>query len=147
MMRLGGQDDFYRHLRERMRQWLASDEGKNNKFAEYLMFGPDLFHLLCKLALDPDVPVKQKAKLAAAIAYFVAPADLLPELLTGPLGFGDDIAVASIVLNGMINSNEKALVEKHWAGDADVLELIQKILAKADKMVGGVLWRRLRKKF
>ena len=142
-----GQEDFYQGLRERMRKWLASEEGKNNKFAEYLMFGPDLFHLLCKLAFDPEVPIRQKAKLAGAIAYFVAPADLLPELLTGPIGFLDDVAIASYVLNGIVNQTDKTVLEKHWAGSTDVLELIQKIIKSADDMVGKGRWSKLKRRF
>jgi len=140
-------EDFYQSFRERMRNWLATEEGKTNKFGEYLMFGPDLFHLLCKLSLDDEVPVKEKAKLAGAIAYFVMPLDLLPELLTGPLGYVDDISVAAYVLNGIVNNTDKSVVEKHWAGDGDVLHVIQRIIKAADDMLGGGLWAKLKKKF
>ncbi|WP_345801750.1 DUF1232 domain-containing protein [Microbacterium sp. AZCO] len=34
---------------------------------------------------------------AAAIAYTLAPVDLIPELVLGPLGFGDDIGVWGIL--------------------------------------------------
>src|SRR5690554_5989082 len=129
-------EDFYHNIRERMRKWLESDEGKKNKFAEYLMFAPDLFHLLCKLSLDAEVPVKEKAKLAGAIAYFVSPVDLIPEALTGPIGYVDDIAVAALVLNSIVNNTDKAIVQKHWAGDGDVLNVIQQIIKVADEMVG-----------
>jgi uncharacterized membrane protein YkvA (DUF1232 family) len=111
------------------------------------MFGPDLFHLLCKLSLDDEVPIKEKAKLAGAIAYFVSPVDLLPEIITGPLGYLDDIAVAAYVLNGIINNTDKALVEKHWAGDGDVLHVIRQIIKGADEMLGSGLWAKLKKKF
>ncbi|WP_240041319.1 YkvA family protein [Paenibacillus ginsengarvi] len=140
-------EDFYQNFREKMRKWLATDEGKTNKFGEYLMFAPDLFHLLCKLSLDDAVPVKEKAKLAGAIAYFVSPIDLLPEALTGPLGYVDDIAVAAFVLNGLVNNTDKSIVEKHWAGDGDVLQVIQSIIKGADDMLGSGLWAKLRKKF
>jgi uncharacterized membrane protein YkvA (DUF1232 family) len=140
-------EDFYQSFREKMRGWLATEEGKTNKFGEYLMFAPDLFHLLCKLSLDDEVPIKEKAKLAGAIAYFVSPIDLLPEVITGPLGYLDDIAVAAYVLNGIINNTDKALVQKHWAGDGDVLAVIQQIIKGADEMLGSGLWGKLKKKF
>jgi uncharacterized membrane protein YkvA (DUF1232 family) len=140
-------EDFYQNFREKMRGWLTTEEGKTNKFGEYLMFGPDLFHLLCKLSLDDEVPIKEKAKLAGAIAYFVSPVDLLPEIITGPLGYLDDIAVAAYVLNGIINNTDKALVEKHWAGDGDVLHVIRQIIKGADEMLGSGLWAKLKKKF
>lgn len=130
-----------------MRKWLESDEGKKNKFAEYLMFAPDLFHLLCKLSLDPEVPVKEKAKLAGAIAYFVSPVDLISEALTGPIGYVDDIAVAAVVLNSIVNNTDKTIVQRHWAGDGDVLKVIQQIIEVADEMVGSGLWSKIKKGF
>jgi len=33
----------------------------------------------------------------AAVAYTIAPIDLIPELVLGPLGFGDDISVWGIL--------------------------------------------------
>ena len=140
-------DDFYKKLRIKIRDWLKSDEGKNNKFAEYLMFAPDLFHLLCKLSIDKDVPAVEKAKLVGAITYFVSPVDLIPEVLSGPLGYVDDIALAAYVLNSLVNNIDEEIVRRHWVGDADVLNLIQQILNVADTMLGSGIWEKLRKTF
>ena len=140
-------DDFYDKLRNKMREWLKSDEGKTNKVAEYLMFAPDLFHLLCKLSIDKDVPAIEKAKLFGAIAYFVSPIDFIPEALTGPLGYADDIALAAYVLNSLINNTDEEIVKKYWVGDSDVLNLIQQILAIADAMLGSGLWEKIKNAF
>jgi len=137
------ESDFYQKLREKFRDWLKSDEGKSNKWAEYLLFAPDLFHLLCKLSIDPDVSVGDKAKLAGAIAYFVVPIDLVPEAIVGPIGYVDDIVLAAYVLNSIVNNSSPEVVQKHWAGDADVLEVIQTILKVADEMIGSGLYKRL----
>jgi len=137
--------DYYQKLREKFRKWASSKEGKTNKWTEYLLFAPDLFHLLCKLSIDKDVPAKQKAKLAGAIAYFACPIDLIPEAIVGPVGYIDDIALAAYVLDSIINNTGPAVVKKHWAGDQDVLEVIQHILEVADEMVGSGLWKKLKK--
>ncbi len=105
---------------------------------------PDLFHLLCKLTIDKDVPVVEKAKLAFTIAYFVSPVDLVPEAIVGPAGYVDDIALAAFVLNSIINKTNPKVVTKHWAGDKDVLLVIKEILKVADEMVGSGLWRKLK---
>ncbi|AGK55812.1 YkvA family protein [Bacillus sp. 1NLA3E] len=141
------QEDFYQSFRKKMQYWEKSEDGKANKYVEILMFGPDLFHLLCKLTLDDDVSVTDKAKLAAAIAYFVSPIDLIPEALLGPVGYVDDIAVAAFVLNGIVNNSSPEVVRKHWAGDEDALKVIKQILEVADKMVGSGLMKKLRGKF
>ena len=41
-------DDFYQNLRKRIREWLEG-KGKGAKYADYLLFAPDLFHLLSTL--------------------------------------------------------------------------------------------------
>jgi len=141
------QEDFYQRLRKQIREWAKTDEGETNKFAEYLLFAPDIFHLLCKLTADSRVSAGQKAKLIVAIAYFVSPIDLLPEGLIGPIGYADDLAVAALVLNGMINETDRKLVEEHWAGEGDVLEVISHILKVADEMVGSGLWAKVKAMF
>jgi uncharacterized membrane protein YkvA (DUF1232 family) len=138
--------DFYQQMRDSIRIWLKG-KGVNYQFADYLLAAPDLFHLLCKLAIDNEVPVSEKAKLAGAIAYFVSPVDLIPEAITGPLGYIDDVAVAAFVLNGIINKTNPEVVRRHWAGDNDILDLIQQILQVADEMVGSGLWEKIRKGF
>jgi len=136
--------DYYRQLRAKFKAWIQTDEGKDHKWAEYLLATPDLFHLLCKLSIDKDVPIKEKAKLAGAIAYFVSPIDLVPEALVGPIGYVDDISLAAFVLNQIVNNTDPEVVRRHWAGEGDVLELIKRILAKADEMVGSGLWIKLK---
>ena len=113
-------------------------------WAGYLLVAPDLFHLLCKLTLDKEVPAKEKAKLAIVIAYFVSPLDLIPEAVVGPVGYIDDIVLSAYVLNSIISKTNPEVVIKHWAGDQDVLEVIQEILKVADEMVGSGLWRKLK---
>lgn len=140
------QEDFYQNLRNKMKDWLNTQEGKDYKWAEYIMFAPDLFHLLIKMSFDKEVPTAEKAKLAAAIAYFVSPIDLIPEALLGPIGFADDIAVAAWVLNSIVNDSDPEIVRKHWAGEGEVLEIIQKIIKTADAMVGSGLWAKIKAK-
>ncbi len=137
--------DFYQSLRAELRDRLKADNGSANLLAEYLMFAPDLLHLLCRLSLDEAVPFKEKAKLGVAIAYFVSPIDLVPGLIFGPVAAVDDIALAAYVLNSIINNSSPEIVEKHWAGEGDVLALIKGILEAANKLVGGGLLGRLLK--
>lgn len=143
---LAYQLDFYQKMRESILTWLKG-KGVNYKFAAYLLAAPDLFHLLCKLAIDKDVPVNEKALLAGAIVYFISPVDLLPEALTGPLGYIDDVAVAAFVVNRIINKINPEIVRRNWAGDEDILDLIQQILQVADEMIGSGLWAKIKKGF
>jgi len=136
--------DFYQQLRVKIHKWAESKAGKSNKWTEYILIAPDFFHLLCKLALDPEVPGKEKAKLAGAIAYFISPIDLIPEALLGPVGYVDDVALSAYVLNSIVNNTSPEVVQKHWAGESDVLEVIKRVLAVADQMVGSGLWKKVK---
>ena len=137
--------DYYQRLRGQIHDWLQSDEGKSQQWAEYLLFAPDLFHLLWKLSADPDVPAADKAKLAGVIAYFISPIDLIPEAIFGPIGYVDDIALAAYVLNGMLNHTDPEVLRKHWAGETDILEVIKRILAVADRMMSAKILGKLKR--
>lgn len=137
------QVDAYQRLREKMRSWLAA-AGPGFKYSDILLVAPDLFHLLCKLVVDPRVPALQKAKLAATLAYFVWPLGVIPEALVGPIGYIDNVALAAYVLNGMLKSAQSDIVREHWAGDKDVLSVLQGVLEVADSAIGSGLWRRVK---
>lgn len=138
------ESDFYQKLRNKIRIWSNSKAGKLPPYFEYLLAAPDLFHLLCKLSIDKDVPVKEKVKLAGVIAYFISPIDIIPDII-GPFGYIDDIVLAALALNSFIKSAGKTVVRKHWAGEEDIIALIERILEIADEMVGGVLWKKVKK--
>lgn len=137
--------DFYQKLRIRIRAYLQSSEGKSNRFAEYLLLAPDLFHLLVKLTFDRNVLLRDKTLLGAAILYFTSPIDLLPEGILGPVGYLEDVALAAYVLNGIISHTDVEVIRRHWAGEGDILERIRSILRRADDMLGSSLWGNVRK--
>jgi len=134
---------FYHRLRRRVLRWSRRQTGRENRWAEFLLAAPDLFHLLCALLVDRSVPLKLKARLSLVIGYFISPLDFLPEAFLGPLGYVDDVALAAFVLNQLVNMGNQAAVLRHWAGDGDVLELIRRLASSADELVGSGLWHRL----
>jgi len=69
-------------------------------------------------ARDPKTPLKAKAVLLAAVAYFVTPMDLLPDFITG-LGFTDDATVLATAL-GVVGMH---VTDKHRAAARRLLRL------------------------
>lgn len=61
------------------------------KAARYIPFAEELVAAYY-CAIDPDTPHRVRAILLAALAYFILPSDLVPDILVG-IGFGDDAAV------------------------------------------------------
>lgn len=51
-------------------------------------------------ALDKETPVKVKAILFGALAYFVLPIDAIPDFVAG-IGFADDIAVLTAAITAV----------------------------------------------
>jgi uncharacterized membrane protein YkvA (DUF1232 family) len=130
-------DDRYQKMRTRISAWLNKPEHKNYKYAEYILAAPDLLHLMVKLTFDKRISKRSKAILAFGLAYFISPVDLLPEALFGPLGYIDDIGVAAFILKKIINESNQNVVLEHWAGEENILILIEKIIDNMDDMVGG----------
>ena len=58
---------------------------------------------------DPKTPFKVKATIAAALAYFIMPADIIPDVIAG-FGFTDDFAVLLLVLKRVSG----AITEEHY---------------------------------
>ena len=61
-------------------------------------------------ARDPATPLRVKAILMGALAYFILPADTIPDFI-GALGFTDDAAVLAVALRAVMPHVE----ERHWA--------------------------------
>lgn len=68
-------------------------------------------------ALDSRTPLRAKGILIAALAYFVMPADAIPDVILG-LGFTDDIAV----LTGAIAAVRAHITPAHRRAAQDALQ-------------------------
>lgn len=68
---------------------------------------------------DPKTDIKVKAVLAAALAYFIMPIDLIPDVIAG-FGFTDDLAVLMIVLrrvHSAVTPEHYELARRRLKGD------------------------------
>jgi uncharacterized membrane protein YkvA (DUF1232 family) len=63
----------------------------------YIPFAEDLV-AAWYCAKDPATPVRVRALLWGAVAYFILPVDVMPDYLIG-LGFSDDAAVVAMVIS------------------------------------------------
>lgn len=67
-------------------------------------------------ARDPATPTRTKAILLGAVAYFVMPFDVVPDLLAG-LGYADDLAVLTAAVRAVLPH----VTEAHRAKAREVL--------------------------
>jgi uncharacterized membrane protein YkvA (DUF1232 family) len=135
--------DLYQAVRNRLAGWLIAKHPLL-RHAQVVLVPPDLLHLIIRLVADKRVPSQQKAQLALAAAYVLLPIDAIPESFLGPAGFADDIAAVSHALDGLMNIGHGDLAKEHWAGEEDLLELLQKAVKLADETNGLGFWKRVR---
>ena len=62
-------------------------------------------------AVDPATPRVAKAVLMAALAYFIMPADMIPDVIAG-LGFTDDAAVLMMAVQTLAPHIKSSHVER-----------------------------------
>jgi len=128
---------FYDRLRARMRNYCDRRAGRlGGVVAETLLLVPDIFILLVRLSLDKEVPRQYRALIASTLAYFVLPFDLFPEGLIGPLGYMDDLLLASGVLATAFGGGLAPYAAKHWSGGRGLLEVLADISATASAFLG-----------
>lgn len=133
-------DNYYLKLRRIVRDYTARHAGST--IADMLLYVPDFFYLLVKLAADPQVPRGNKTQIVAALAYFLSPLDVIPDAVPG-LGLLDDLYLAMIVTDNLITAAGPDLVLRYWPGDADVAAVISSTLHRLNDKLGMGAIRRI----
>jgi uncharacterized membrane protein YkvA (DUF1232 family) len=87
---------------------------------------PNLGKLLFRLMRDPRVPVRRKLLAVAAAGYAVMPVDLIPDVLP-VLGQLDDLLLIVLALKHLLEGAGPEVLEEHWDGPDDLLEVIEAI--------------------
>lgn len=101
---------------------------------EALTLLPNLAKLIARLAVSPEVPAREKAILAATLAYLAMPVDLIPDFIP-VVGEIDDIYLVALVLQRLINVAGEEVVLKNWDGDPAVLSTVRQVLEAATKFL------------
>lgn len=90
---------------------------------EAILLIPNLVKLLGRIVRDPRVPVRRKTFAGAALIYVISPIDLIPDFVAG-LGQLDDLVIVAVALNHLIAGAGRDVVEQHWDGSTDSLDLV-----------------------
>jgi uncharacterized membrane protein YkvA (DUF1232 family) len=100
---------------------------------------PDVVRLVSRLAGDPVLPRPAKLALAAAVVYLMSPIDLIPDFVPF-LGYLDDALLAAVVLDGILNFVDRAVVLRYWPGSPASLDT----LARAARLLAIWVPRRIK---
>lgn len=135
---------FYEDLRKKTKSWTNEKTGKlGGKLGEYLFLLPDFFILICRLAVDKRVPIKEKLKVSGIIAYMIMPLDLIPDFIP-IIGYMDDLVLVVLGLNMILNGTDPKVLQDNWSGEGDVLRQMQKITALAERFLDKNLLQKIR---
>jgi uncharacterized membrane protein YkvA (DUF1232 family) len=103
------------------------DHARQTSFKEYALLAPRLIKLLVRLMRDPRVQPRSKALLLVTVGYLVSPIDVIPDMVPG-VGQLDDIIIVAFALDHLLNRIPEELVQEHWDGDEDILEVVRHVV-------------------
>ena len=119
--------------------------GAKRTVLHYMRQLPEYVRLLAGLLTDRRVALLDKLLVGAAIAYILAPVDLLPDTIPF-LGQVDDVYLLVLALQRLMRNAGRRVVLDHWAGDAADLAAanLHRVLAAAAFFLPGRVKGRLR---
>ena len=101
---------------------------------------PQLVTLLSRLLRDRDVPTSRKVLAGAAMAYVVAPYDLLPDGIPF-IGRLDDIVVMAAAVHSLMGAAPEERLSAYWDGSEDALDIVAGLVEWGADLVPGPLRR------
>lgn len=106
-------------------------------FSELIHEAPAFYRLMTRFLDDPALPEKLSPLVIAAIAYFIAPADIIPEEEVGPIGYVDDIFFCAFVADQVMKeAGSEDILVRNWDGDKPIVPLIKEILSREKELIG-----------
>ncbi len=125
-----------------LQQEIAKYEGRHD---DLIFQAPTLYRLLVALLDDNRLPDRLRPLVACAIAYFILPADIIPEEIHEPYGYADDIWLCAWVAETVRRElDTDAILVENWDGEAPLLQLLGDILAREQELIGDqrnkILW-------
>lgn len=128
-------DAAYLRLRGEIAEFARSSTG--GKALDILFLVPDLLRLFVRLIFDSRVSTATKKGVLLALAYLVAPIDLLPEQLLGPIGYLEDAVLLAKQLSVFVDglSVHPDLLREHWSGSDEQLAWILRLYPMLEESV------------
>lgn len=108
------------------KQLAADTRHYRGDYAAQVWLAPDLYNLLGSLLEDGRVHAAARHRILAALAYFIAPYQVLPQEEHGAEGYLDQVYVGLEVVRQLAESElPEWLIEDLWEGEGDVCEIAE----------------------
>ncbi len=105
-------------------------------FASAVRWAPIFAATLMTLSQDPRLQPHHRGWVNAAIAYFVAGDDVVPEEKYGPYGYLDDNLVSAYVVERIARDVGWKVIEEAWEGDLAAREVTREMLDRERELLG-----------
>jgi uncharacterized membrane protein YkvA (DUF1232 family) len=110
--------------------------GYEGDFSELIHEAPALYRLMTRLLGDPDLPEGLSPLVISAIAYFIAPSDIIPEEQLGPRGYVDDIYFCAFVADQVMKAaGTEDILIRNWDGERPIVPLVKEILNREKELI------------
>ena len=103
---------------------------------------PRLARTIAGLLADREVPATVKIVLAAVAVYLASPVDLIPDFIPF-IGYLDDVVLAAVVLDGLLNHVGRGFVLRHWPASLAALDATAAAARRLAAWVPGRLKARI----
>jgi len=95
---------------------------------------PRLGRMIASLLADRKVPISAKLVLAAMAFYLASPLDLIPDVIPF-VGLLDDLLVVALVVDGLLNHVDRAVLLKYWPGPPASLDAVAGVASRLARWV------------
>ena len=101
---------------------------------QLLLLLPRLARMIASLLADREMPTAAKLALAGVALYLASPIDLIPDFIPF-VGFVDDLLLVAVVVDGLLNHVDRALLLKYWPGDPGSLDAVAAVARRLARWV------------
>ncbi|GIW04568.1 MAG: hypothetical protein KatS3mg059_1188 [Thermomicrobiales bacterium] len=128
-----GRNTSYRGFFELLKESLEHYRGELD---DVVLVAPDYFRFLTNLLEDGRVSREARLLICAALAYIVAPYDVNPEEIYGPVGYLDDVFVCAHVTRELCARVPAEVLEEAWEAEFDLTSTTARVYAKTVEQLG-----------
>ena len=101
---------------------------------DLLLVLPRLARMIASLLSDRHVPTAVKVALGLVAVYLASPVDLIPDFIPF-IGYLDDVILAAIVVDALVNSVDRGVLLRYWPGSPASLDTAARVAQRVSAWV------------